>query len=135
MVEILIVVVIVGILAAVVLPQLSTAGVCARANMLAEDLRTTRSQIFLFKWRHNGVPPGYPGLNRSAEPDADTFTAHMTQATTLNGAVAAPGTPGYPYGPYLTKVPVNPVNGKSTIQILSAAQAVVAMAKKLGESR
>lgn len=128
LVEILIVVLILGILAAVVIPQMNTVDSAARDSMLADTVRTTRTQIMLFKWQHNAVPPGYPGLNRSAAPTEAAFADHMCKSTTTAGAIAEPGTSGYPYGPYLSKVPPNPVNGLDTVQILSDGQAMPAAA-------
>ena len=116
--EILIVVMIIGILASVVIPQLTSVDSAARDSMVAENVRTTRSQIMLFQWQHNGVAPSYPGLNPQNVPDEDNFVNHMCKSTTVNGAIAEPGTDGYPYGPYMLRIPINPVNGINTIQIV-----------------
>ena len=118
LVEILIVVIILGILAAIVVPQVSTAGTAARISMLADSTRSMRVQICHFKWQHNGVAPGYPGCNNANAPDADTFITQMTTSTTAVGAVPGVGERGY--GPYMTKMPENPVNGLSTVQIVLA---------------
>ena len=57
LVEILIVVVILGILAAVVIPQFTNASTEAKENSLKSDLRTMRSQIELYKIRNSDTPP------------------------------------------------------------------------------
>jgi len=57
LVEILIVVVILGILAAIVIPQFTQASTEAKANSLCSDLQTMRSQIELYKVQHNDVAP------------------------------------------------------------------------------
>ena len=49
LVEILIVVVILGILAAIVLPKFSNASAIARASMLADDLRVIRMQVQVYR--------------------------------------------------------------------------------------
>ena len=118
LVEVLVVVIILGVLAAVVIPQLSTASTAAQTSMLADDIRTARMQILVFKWQHFGVAPGYPGLDETQSPTEQAFLDHMTQATTPQGEVAAPGTPGYRYGPYMTPFPTNPVNGQAGVQII-----------------
>jgi len=118
LVELLVVVVILGILAAVVVPQLATASTAARTSMLADDARVARMQILTFKWQHFGVAPGYPDLDEGQAPTEAAFLDHMTQATTADGDVAAPGTANYPYGPYMTPFPSNPVNGLATVQII-----------------
>ena len=126
LVELLIVVVILGVLASIVVPEVSSSQDAARANMLAADLRATRTQTWLFKWQHRGVAPGYPDLDISKAPTSGAFVDHMTKATTSGGIVAPPGTVGFPYGPYLTRIPPNPVNGKSTVEIVGSSQALTA---------
>ena len=122
LVEVLVVVLILGVLATMVIPELSTASVAAQTSMLADDLRTARMQVLAFKWQHLGVPPGYPDLDDTEAPTEEAFLDHMTQATTIEGDVAPPGTEGYPYGPYMTPFPTNPINGKATVQIIPDGQ-------------
>jgi general secretion pathway protein G len=99
LVEILIVVVILGILAAIVIPQFTEASTEAKVSRLASDLQTMRSQIELYKIQHSDALPG-------TVADVD-FEAAMTGYTTATGAAAdAPG--DGVYGPYLQKVPTNP---------------------------
>ena len=91
LVELLIVVVILGILAAVVIPQFSDASTDARFSSLATNLATIRGQIELYKLQHRG---SYPELSK--------FTAQMTAGTDVNGD------PGSDFGPYLQRIPNNP---------------------------
>jgi len=58
LVEILIVVVILGILAAIVIPQFSEASSEARLNSLLGNLQTVRSQLQLYKVQHRDLLPG-----------------------------------------------------------------------------
>ncbi len=104
LVEILIVVVILGILAAIVIPQFSSASQEASLNSLKSDLQTVRSQIQLYKIQHLGELP------------TDTnFEAWMMGYTTKanawigDDAVAAATTGAQ--GPYLQKIPTNPWGG------------------------
>ncbi|RPI64115.1 MAG: prepilin-type N-terminal cleavage/methylation domain-containing protein [Planctomycetaceae bacterium] len=110
LVEILIVVIILGILAAIIVPKFSTASATARASMMADDLRLMRTQIAVFKSQHTDVPPGYVGLVIGATADEPTFIQHMTTVTTCVGRN---------FGPYLREMPVNPINNKSTIEIIA----------------
>jgi general secretion pathway protein G len=121
LVEILIVVLILGILAAVVLPKFSNASAVARASMLADDLRIMRMQLAVYKSQHLDVPAGYPDGDRTEAPTEEAFVEHMTMASNPTGLTAVPGTAGYEYGPYLREVPTNPVNGKSSVQVLADA--------------
>ncbi|NQU76570.1 MAG: prepilin-type N-terminal cleavage/methylation domain-containing protein [Planctomycetes bacterium] len=116
LVEILIVVIILGILAAIVIPQFSNASQAARASTLAEDLRVSRTQLAVYMAQHGGVPPSYPP-DRSP-PTAEMFVAQMTMATNELGETQPIGTPGFRYGPYWREAPSNPVNLKNTVAIL-----------------
>jgi type II secretion system protein G len=99
LVEILIVVVILGILAAIVIPQFTDASEQAKESSLVSDLQTMRSQVELFKVHHNGLVPGAGG--------GTTPEQALTGLTNVSGAVqTAPGTGVY--GPYLQKLPKNP---------------------------
>lgn len=115
LVEVLIVVVILAILATVVIPKLSNASTTAAENTLKEDLRYMRTQIQVYRFQHMEVMPGRNG----GSYDADSFRAHMTMATNINGESAAPGTAGYPYGPYLRTIPANPLNNLATVQVIT----------------
>src|SRR4051812_15890238 len=79
LIEILIVVVILGILAAIVIPQFSNASHVARENSLKDDLRYLRTQVAVFKAQHRDVPPGYPSGNIASTPTSADFIAQMTQ--------------------------------------------------------
>lgn len=57
LVEILIVVVILGILAAIVIPQFTNASTQAKESNLKSNLQTVRAQIELYKLNHNDTPP------------------------------------------------------------------------------
>lgn len=107
LVEILIVVVILGILAAIVIPQFSDASTEAKNSSLSSNLQTVRSQIELYKIQHNGNLPG---------AGTATLTEALTKYTTVAGALAAVQAPATNvYGPYLQAVPKNPFNDLNVI--------------------
>ena len=58
LVEVLIVVVILGILAATVLPQFTSANDDAKESALVQDLQTIRAQVQLYKFQHENTYPG-----------------------------------------------------------------------------
>ena len=125
-IEILIVVVVLGILAAVVLPQFSNASNVARENSLKDDLRYLRTQILVFKAQHRDVAPGYPGGNTAAPPTEAAFVDQMTKPTNERCQIGpAPG-PAFPHGPYIQKVPPNPINSKSQILVVKNGDAMPA---------
>ena len=104
LVEILIVVVILGILAAIVIPQFTEASTEAKLASLCTDLQTLRSQIELYKIQHNDIPPSL----------AD-FEDQMTGFTDIDGVVMAAAGLNI-YGPYVQKVPLNQFNDDDTVQ-------------------
>ncbi|HSV27269.1 MAG TPA: prepilin-type N-terminal cleavage/methylation domain-containing protein [Sedimentisphaerales bacterium] len=113
LVEILIVVVILGILAAIVIPQFTEASTEAKTSSLVTDLQTMRSQIQLYKIQHNDQLPG---------SGSASFEESMTMYTTVLGALATPQAPGNNvYGPYLRKIPVNQFNNLNTVRYDGAA--------------
>jgi general secretion pathway protein G len=104
LVEILIVVVILGILAAIVIPQFAGASTEAKEARLLSDLQSVRSQIELYKIQHNDIQPGQATGSVS-------FVADMTTYTLVDGTPAVPQAPGDGvYGPYLQQIPTNPWN-------------------------
>ena len=121
LVEVLIVVVILGILAATVLPQFTSATEDAKESALRQNLQQMRSQIDLYRFQHNGK---LPAAGSSAEDDLKkamllTSNADGTLGTGADLATLAAGTG--PYGPYLLGAfPANPYNGLATVKVGSA---------------
>ncbi len=118
LVEILIVVVILGILAAVAIPMAGTGTTSAKTAALAHDLQMLRRYILVYKSQHLEVAPGYPNGDATQAPTEAAFVAQITMASTPRGQTAAPGTPGFDRGPYLQRIPENPFNGLGTIRML-----------------
>lgn len=110
LVEILIVVVILGILAAIVIPQFSKASENAQASSVAADLQTLQSQVQLYKVQHGGTLPGMS----SGSFVENTFISDLTTVSTYNGNS---------YGPYMKKIPTNAVAQKSTVEAGTKADA------------
>ena len=107
LVEILIVIVVLGILAAIVVPQFSDASTDAKTSSLVSNLQTVRAQIQMYKIQHNG---DLPGAGTASVSDA------MTKYTDIDGALAATQAPAAGvYGPYLQSIPKNSFNDKTTI--------------------
>ncbi|MDC0429522.1 prepilin-type N-terminal cleavage/methylation domain-containing protein, partial [Phycisphaerales bacterium] len=73
LIEILIVVVILGILAAIIIPQFASAQSAARATAMRSQLGTVRSQIAAWQVQNGGQIPGGPG--GTAEEAIDTLIA------------------------------------------------------------
>jgi general secretion pathway protein G len=108
LVEILIVVIILGILAAIVIPQFTNASNDARQNSVASTLQTMRSQIELFKIQHSDTPPVAAGMWSIMTGKSSTTDIQTPAATGV-------------FGPYLQQAPINPANGASAVGAAAAA--------------
>ena len=110
LVEILIVVVILGILAAIVIPQFTNASQAARASQLTAQLQTIRSQLELAQLEHQG---DYPPLDGAGDAGWAALLNETQRVETYAAAVAATANPA---GPYLQKAPNNSFfNGDGTL--------------------
>ncbi|HQY89100.1 MAG TPA: prepilin-type N-terminal cleavage/methylation domain-containing protein, partial [Tepidisphaeraceae bacterium] len=109
LVEILIVVIILGILAAIVIPQFTSASTDARQNSTKSLLQTIRSQVELYKLQHNDNLPGDD--DGGGSPEFDEFWGDLTTRTNAEGT----GTGTTNLGPYLQSTPVNPLNGQTGV--------------------
>jgi len=107
LVEILIVVVILGILAAIVIPQFTSASESAKSSSLIAQLQTIRSQLELYQVQHNG---DYPTLLQ--------MWGNLTTETEVSGV--AGDSSGDEYGPYLQQSPVNAFENSSTLGAAAA---------------
>ena len=112
LVEILIVVIILGILAAIVIPQFSSASDDARQSSLVSDLQTLRSQLELYKVQHLDHYP-----HEASGDSGATWVAGGVLVDRLTGQTDMYGNAGTDFGPYLQKIATNPFNGLDTIEI------------------
>jgi len=118
LIELLLVVVILGILAAVAIPQFTDSSQEARASSLQSNLAVLRNAVEYYRTNHSGKYPGYPSAGGA--PTAGEVANQLTLASRTDGSTAAPGTAGYPYGPYVReRVPENPVNTLTTVLVVA----------------
>ena len=94
LVEILIVVIILGILAAIVIPQFTNASQDARKSSLKSTVQSVRSQIELYKLQHG-----------DQLPDLVTSWAPFTGTSTYGGTT---------FGPYMQNAPENQLQNNSS---------------------
>lgn len=95
LIELMIIVTILGILAAIVLPTFSNANETAKAGALSSQLNTIKKSLVMYNTDHNGAFP----------TDAQLITNQwqvLTTTTDINGDVS-----GDDYGPYFQKPPFN----------------------------
>ncbi len=118
-VEVLVVVVLLGILAGIVIPAVAGNGMAAREAALAQDLKLIQRFVLIYKCHHQEVAPGYPNGNTVAAPTEAAFRAQALMSSDEAGQTAAIGAAGFDRGPYLQKIPINPINGLDTILMLA----------------
>ena len=113
LVEILIVVIILGILAAIVIPQFTSASQDARKNSLTSQLQTIRSQLELYKLQHlDKLPTNLIG-----------GTTDWSQLINKSNNTGTTGTAtSLPFGPYLQSAPVNSLNGSTSLVVVTTDQ-------------
>lgn len=108
LVEILIVVIILGILAAIVIPQFTEASQDARNSALSSDLQTLRSQLELYRVQHLDKYPSDISTVTTGALFVDQLTTKTDQAGATGGTL----------GPYMMKMPTNPfVSGAAGTQL------------------
>ena len=101
LVEILIVVAILGILAAIVLPTFQDHVQRTKESAAKEDLRILRNAIGLYAVEHNGAPPGYPNDDTSQFPLGIAFFQEFVNT-----------------GDYISEMPKNPFNNKIDTRVI-----------------
>ena len=100
LIELVIVVMIIGIIAAVAIPRMSRGTTGAAEGALSADLAVMRNALDLYITEHVGSAPGA------------TIVGQLTQYTDINGNVSPTKETTYIYGPYLRAVPGLPVGSK-----------------------
>lgn len=134
LVELLIVVIILAILAAIVIPQFASSTTDAQESALDANLAAMRSAIELYKVQHNGVYPGAvtavsaactggttgTGTAADATNRAQAWMDQLLLASDVDGKTCSLSTIGgvltFRFGPYLRKgIPVDPIKGKGAV--------------------
>ena len=131
LVELLIVVIILAILAAIIVPQFATSTDDAKAAALQSNLANIRSAIEFYYQEHGE----YPGRNvatgavcgvgaavaSGAANSQDAFIAQMTRYTDDEGLACTGKDATFEFGPYLKgAIPENPEGSTNTIAVVSA---------------
>lgn len=127
LVELLIVVIILTVLAAIIVPQFSSATLDAKEAALDANLARLRSAVELFHAQHTSVYPGSVDTTGGSCPSgatAGTGTAnsaqalldHMLMYSDVNGKTCSIGDATFKYGPYVRKgFPNDSLTGKGSV--------------------
>ena len=122
LIEILIVVIFIGILATIIIPQVMVSSDDAKLNTLKANLSHMRSIIELYYYQHNNTYPGFNDGHGDPAADADDaekgFRRQLTRHTDLNGKEKKKKDATHKFGPYIKggELPTNPYNGKNNVK-------------------
>lgn len=136
LIEMLVVVIILGILAMIIVPQISVSTDDARLNSLQTNLNSLRSAIEVYAAQHANRYPGTYSEADGTTAVADNaaakaaLLAQLTQFTDVNGMVNGTKTVVFKYGPYLKTgtLPLNPFNENGDV-VVDFAQADITAAR------
>ena len=131
LVELLIVVIILAILAAIVIPQFSSATVDAQESALDSNLSALRSAIELYKAQHTGKFPGSVAATGAtctvgtagtgAINTAQAVIDQLTKYSSASGTTCSGADPTTTLGPYLRKgMPPDPITNSAAIAVATA---------------
>ncbi len=136
LVEVLIVVIILAILAAIVVPQFSSSTQDAKVSSLDTSLANMRSAIDLYHQQHGDYPSAKTAVPGNCAGTAGTgaintpaaFQDQLAYYTNATGQACttkddgAGDTNAYPFGPYLKKrdLPTNPISLDATLVVVNA---------------
>jgi len=121
LVELLIVVIILAILAAIVVPQFVASTDDAKLAALDSNLRNFRSAIALYRQEHNAFPgrtdSGLGGGGGDTEVD---FIGQLTMYTDAAGDASATTDATHTFGPYVTRsgMPADPIMNVATVEVV-----------------
>ena len=139
--EILIVVILMGILAMVVIPQISVSSEDTKVSTLQSNLTQIRSLLEVYYAQHTETYPGQVDHSTGSGAPADdaaaavSFIAQLAQYTKSSGQASATDRANFPLGPYIkTKsLPPNPFNNKSSVKIDSTTTDITARTYNAGD--
>ena len=137
LVELLIVIIILAILAAIALPQFGKAPDEVRLSALDSNLTTIRNAIEVYYYQHNhypgdadangascpGTPVGTAGSGDTSTPmqRAEAFKEQLTMYTNKVGQACSTRDARFRYGPYLkmNDLPENPITRSNGLSVLT----------------
>jgi len=106
LVELMIVVAVLGILAAIVVPQFQEHATQAKEAVAKDSLHILRGSIELYTVRHSGIPPGYKNDNPQTPPSDLDFCQQLVTE-----------------GHYISEMPQNPFNKRQDIRTIGNSEA------------
>jgi general secretion pathway protein G len=139
LVELLIVVIILAILAAIVVPQFASSTDDAKLSSLDSTLSNMRSAIDLYRQQHTAYPgdvtavPSVPAdctgtKGVATGGDLATFYEQLSMYTNAAGEACSRKEANFQYGPYLKKVPLsaNPITDDPAVNVVATGDLIMA---------
>ena len=99
--ELVLVIVIIGTIAAIAIPRLSRGAAGASEGALKGTLAVLRKAIDMYATEHGGTLP-----------EADTIEDQLVQYSDIHGNVQAARSATYMYGPYIASLPALPLGSR-----------------------
>lgn len=122
LIEMLIVVIVLGILAMIIIPQITISTEDAKISTLQTNLAGIRSAIEVYYVQHSNIYPGEKDISGGTGPNdteaAEAFLQQLTRYTNSSGAVTSvKDSTVYKYGPYIKtgSLPLNSFNELATV--------------------
>ncbi len=118
LVELLVVIIIIGILAAVAIPQFGESSLEAKKSALKDNLRTMRSAVESYNVEHTNMYPGVvqehkdtaAGVGAAHTDSEAAFVKQLTAYSDLSGNTCDEKNDSFPLGPYIRmRLPDNPL--------------------------
>ena len=131
LIELVIVIVILGIIAAIAIPRIGSGSRNAGESALRANLASLRNAVDWYYGEHHNVYPGTnpDGLGGGADSEA-AFVSQLTMYSDTNGNVSASKDPAFPFGPYIRvdipELPVGANAGQNTVTVVNQAGPLVA---------
>ncbi|MBI4717225.1 MAG: prepilin-type N-terminal cleavage/methylation domain-containing protein [Planctomycetes bacterium] len=108
--ELVVVEVIIGVIAAIAVPRVSSSVARTGETSLVSNLSALRRAIDTYAAEHDRVYPGAAGDGAGGSPNSEqAFVNQLTKYSASDGRVSATADPTCPFGPYLFRVPELPV--------------------------
>ena len=130
-VELIVVVIILTLMAAIVVPQLATSTNDVKEAALDHSLGTMRDMLELYFAQHGEFPAALPD-GKSRRNKEKTFISQLARYTDEDGKSQDTKDAGHPYGPYLKtpQLPVEPITGSRKLKIVGNGSLKLTAEKK-----
>ena len=126
LVELVIVIVILGIIAAVAIPRITSGSRNAGESALRANVQTLRNAIDWYYAEHGNTFPAAKGDGDGNNADSEgAFVSQLTKYSKADGTISATPDAAFPFGPYirgnLPKLTVGTNIGKNTVEMKNQA--------------